>query len=453
MDRKKKKKVTTILSWRTLTNSYIESTRSSIAPASAVYTKFSKETTLHGLKHTVTPNLHPLERLLWFILTLSAFAGAVYCGLNQFSRYSSEPVVVSLQRDYRDWWSTFPAITVCFQERVNPDLARIEIERIWNVTENSDTELFHYYYGFIEQVADVSFRTNLQNFWKYQSDDTVRNVDLLKLARAVYPNVSLDVNVSQINKKLYWTPVMTEEGICHTLNSVYAEYQFLRQEDEWKEQELLKCHYHSGQCYLIIKTGTNVARYFVHSPFDIASAISNPTGEVMPNEELRIDYKLYWTPVMTEEGICHTLNSVYAEYQFLRQENEWKEQELLKCHYHSGQCYLIIKTGTNVARYFVHSPFDIASAISNPTGEVMPNEELRIDYKVVEIQAASRVKTLTPEQRRCRYPDEWLSSSIKSDECGTGDLILVLFPFPPFSYKERMGRGCGFDGGGDALEG
>ncbi|CAG5037047.1 unnamed protein product [Parnassius apollo] len=199
---------------------------------------------------------------------------------------------------------------------------------LWNVTEDSDTERFQYYYGFIEQVADVSFRTNLQNFWKYQNDDTVKNIDLLQLARNVHPNMTLPVTVTQTNEKVQWIPVMTEEGVCLTLNSVYAEYQFLLKEIKWKQQDLLKCHYHSEQCFV------------------------------------RID------------------------------------------------------SASIEVRYFVHSPYDIATAISNPTGEVMPGEELLIDFKVVEIQAAIRLKSLTPEQRRCRYPDEWLSNSIKSYSFG-----------------------------------
>ncbi|CAH2208530.1 jg26364, partial [Pararge aegeria aegeria] len=33
--------------------------------------------------------------------------------------------------------------------------------------------------------------------------------------------------------------------------------------------------------------------------------------------------------------------------------------------------------------------------------------------KVVEIEAAVRIKGLRSEQRRCRYPDEWLGDSIQ----------------------------------------
>lgn len=74
--------------------------------------------------------------------------------------------------------------------------------RLWNVTEDSDAERFQYYYGFIEQVADVSFRTNLQNFWKYQSDNTVGDIDLLDMARRVHPNVTLAVSLSHTNKEV-----------------------------------------------------------------------------------------------------------------------------------------------------------------------------------------------------------------------------------------------------------
>ncbi|XP_026314373.1 uncharacterized protein LOC113226070 [Hyposmocoma kahamanoa] len=64
--------------------------------------------------------------------------------------------------------------------------------------------------------------------------------------------------------------------------------------------------------------------------------------------------------------------------------------------------------------FFVHSPFEISTAISNPTGEIMPGEELIIDFKAIEIQADADVKKLRPDQRRCRYPDEWLSNSLRA---------------------------------------
>ncbi|XP_037299400.1 glycerophosphodiester phosphodiesterase 1 isoform X2 [Manduca sexta] len=116
---------------------------------------------------------------------------------------------------------------------------------------------------------------------------------------------------------------------------------------------------------------------------------------------------------MTEVGMCLSFNSVYAQYQYMLYETDWQPTQLLKCHYHSGQCYVRIDS-SNTVRYFIHSPFEISTAISNPTGEVSPGEELIIDFKAVEIQASSSVKYLRPEQRRCRYPDEWIHESIKA---------------------------------------
>ncbi|XP_049883097.1 uncharacterized protein LOC126378758 [Pectinophora gossypiella] len=229
---------------------------------------------------------------LWFILTLFAFGGAVYCALSQLSRYNSEPVVVSMQRDYRSWSTTFPAVTACFLDRVDREKAVEFIETRWNVTEDSDLEKFQYYMSFIDLVADVSFRTNLQNFWKYQTDDTVSGIDLLQLALTVHPTLPLKVMVSQVNKEVQWIPVMTEVGMCMSFNSEYAQYQFMLSDVEWLGDDLLSCHYHSGQCFVRIDSINNAIRYFVHSPFEISTAISNPTGEIMPGEELIIDFKV-----------------------------------------------------------------------------------------------------------------------------------------------------------------
>lgn len=54
----------------------------------------------------------------------------MYCALSQWSRYNSEPVVVSLQRDYRSWWTTFPAVTACFSDRIDNDKAKETIETL-----------------------------------------------------------------------------------------------------------------------------------------------------------------------------------------------------------------------------------------------------------------------------------------------------------------------------------
>ncbi|XP_052745840.1 uncharacterized protein LOC112045795 [Bicyclus anynana] len=298
-------------------------------------------------------------RILWLVLTISAFAGAVYCALNQLARYNSEPVVVSLQRDYRGWSTAFPAVTACFLERIDPDKAKEVIARLWNVTEESDGEKYQYYYEFVELIAEISFRGNLQNFWKYQADDSVNNIDLLQLA-------------------VQWMTVMTEEGLCQTFNAEYAKYQIV-DDAAWRSQELMKCHYHSEACYVQIDTSENGIRYFVHSPFEIATAISNPTGEVLPGEELDTDFKVSTHIIAVQSHDKPVDVSVFDPEGVV----EIEASDRIKS----------LRSEQRRCRY--------------------PEEWVGGSIKVVEIEASDRIKSLRSEQRRCRYPEEWVGGSIK----------------------------------------
>ncbi|CAF4945776.1 unnamed protein product [Pieris macdunnoughi] len=315
---------TAMFTWRALMKSMMELIKESILFISSLYTKFCEETTLHGLKHTVTKNFNIIERLLWFILISMAFTGAIYCAISQLARYNSEPVVVSLQRDYRSWTFTFPAVTACFMERMDQEKMKAVIQRFWNVTEDNQ-EKFQYYQEFMELITDISFRENLQNFWKYQNDASLKGIDLLQLAIDVHPDFALNVTLSH-RVEVQWIPVMTEEGLCMTFNSEYAQFQQI----------------------------SDVRR----------------------------------------------------------------RHKLMMCHYHSEFCFVRIDASTQGVRYFIHSPYDIATAISNPTGGIYPGDELNTDFKMVEIVAADRIKSLRPEQRRCKYPDEWLADSIKAYSFG-----------------------------------
>lgn len=57
---------------------------------------------------------------------------------------------------------------------------------------------------------------------------------------------------------------------------------------------------------------------------------------------------------MTEMGICMTFNSEYSEFQFLMQNVDWTEEDLLRCHYHSGQCYVRVDSVNNPVRVRGH---------------------------------------------------------------------------------------------------
>lgn len=45
--------------------------------------------------------------------------GTIYTCTVQWNRYVAHPTVISLERDYRSWNVTLPAITLCYDLKVN----------------------------------------------------------------------------------------------------------------------------------------------------------------------------------------------------------------------------------------------------------------------------------------------------------------------------------------------
>jgi hypothetical protein len=58
-----------------------------------------------------------------------ASVGATFVVLRSWERYVANPTVVSLEKDYRQWSTLFPAVTICFLENLNYTRAKHEIQK------------------------------------------------------------------------------------------------------------------------------------------------------------------------------------------------------------------------------------------------------------------------------------------------------------------------------------
>lgn len=68
-------------------------------------------------------------RCLWIVIVvLLSYYGWGFCQI-QINRYTINPTVVSIQKNYRDWTTVFPAVTVCFTSRVDKESARTYIKK------------------------------------------------------------------------------------------------------------------------------------------------------------------------------------------------------------------------------------------------------------------------------------------------------------------------------------
>lgn len=57
--------------------------------------------------------------LVWLLAVVIAVTAAVYISLSTWNRYLENPSVVSMERNYQEWNTTLPALTLCFQNKID----------------------------------------------------------------------------------------------------------------------------------------------------------------------------------------------------------------------------------------------------------------------------------------------------------------------------------------------
>jgi hypothetical protein len=61
--------------------------------------------------------------ILWLALLVFSVAVSASVITSNWERYSANPILVSLEKDFRDWEFEFPAMTLCHADRVNESKA------------------------------------------------------------------------------------------------------------------------------------------------------------------------------------------------------------------------------------------------------------------------------------------------------------------------------------------
>lgn len=66
------------------------------------------------------------------------------------------------------------------------------------------------------------FRSNLRTFWKYEGDEELFGIEIMKIIEAITPPVIIKTSLHKKNHPVKWVPVMTEMGFCRTFNSIFS---------------------------------------------------------------------------------------------------------------------------------------------------------------------------------------------------------------------------------------
>lgn len=258
---------------------------------------FCSETTIHGLNYIGAPKLHFFERLFWFFIVIAAIFGVYQLTMTSLNRYFENPTVVSLQKDFRNWMNPFPSVTGCFINKMNGEKAAKYIFDKWGIKE--DDEKFKYYLEFIRAVTNISYE-NMRDFERYKNDNTLKNINLLDLAIKVHPKLEGTLVVFDAKRKSYWNVVITERGICFSVNIKFAKILGIRLIDYnttgVESPGNLRCHYLNGLCYGRFDSDPTLpVQYYVHSYLDVVHSTSDPPIVVHESEELEINYRIQET--------------------------------------------------------------------------------------------------------------------------------------------------------------
>lgn len=177
-----------------------------------------EKSNIHGIKMVFSTKLHPVERLVWLVLFMFTCFGAYSISSRQFARYAANPTVISLERDYRDWNGTLPALSLCYHKRVDESRAQNLIKKQWEI-EKFDDE-YEYFLDFVKTVVYVN--EPFSKFNKFVNDKRLEYVNMLSIARDVHPVPNSVVSSSDTNAEFSFSEIITEKGICHSVNSILS---------------------------------------------------------------------------------------------------------------------------------------------------------------------------------------------------------------------------------------
>ncbi|CAB3222451.1 unnamed protein product [Arctia plantaginis] len=240
---------------------------------------FCNETSIHGFNHIAAPRRHWLERLLWLCACGLAIWMALNVSIGQLQRYNESPTVVTLEKDFRSWQFSMPAITCCYEDRMDRAKLPGVIKEYWNIEAND--EKYDYYTRFVKAVANSDI-LNLQMFEQFQ--DMQMSVDMYQIAVDVMPEVNIKTVPSEAGDWKWW-PVMTEAGVCYVTNSLALAdvaivlvliFQFGKPNQSETASSPVMCKNSANNCYIVVDNYA-VAKYYVHSPYDVMDATSVPS--------------------------------------------------------------------------------------------------------------------------------------------------------------------------------
>lgn len=71
------------------------------------------------------------NRFIWAITICVSIYGSAILGSSTWTRYQENPTVISMDREYKEWATTLPAVTLCPTNRINDQKFDELVKKRW----------------------------------------------------------------------------------------------------------------------------------------------------------------------------------------------------------------------------------------------------------------------------------------------------------------------------------
>lgn len=216
------------------------------------YFKQSSIAVLH-FRHS---KVYHLEQLFFSLLAALLFITVSIIISATLTRYFSNPTVITIERDHFNWSINFPAATICPTSKINRELV-----------------------DYFVQFSTVSNKTLLKEFMLSLASGTYDNFENIPYIDEIFAEQYLTLlqEMQYIFQPSFQTsagvalklqPVISEMGICYTINSNMGVYNSPSywENDSWsllEKKEVFKVHYLDGESFINVINITSGFKVYV----------------------------------------------------------------------------------------------------------------------------------------------------------------------------------------------
>ncbi|CAH1713474.1 unnamed protein product [Aphis gossypii] len=229
---------------------------------------FFSSSNIHGLNHLTDKKRHYIEKLTWVIAICLSIYGSAILGSSTWNRYQENPTVISMDREYKEWATALPAVTLCPTNKIDDQLFDELVQKKFsNYTDEEKEELR----TFLVLLANATYGT----FKEVPEYNRISPNEYLDYIMSLSANVSYTISNSHVDifSSIESVPSVTELGLCYSFNGYIAPYNNYkywknRNISEFPKIEVMSGTPLDGDIFVQITSMNFGYMGFVHSPYE-----------------------------------------------------------------------------------------------------------------------------------------------------------------------------------------